>query len=130
MTWNRWPFELYSNVGWVQDSDINGPAAGSPSERWIYGTIEPVYHITPALFLAGRYSYAVAQSVNGVHSDGWVDRAEVGVGYWFTNNILGKVEYVYQQYHEFSVADGLVSGVDAAGSPRFSGAIMEVSFSF
>jgi hypothetical protein len=130
LMWNHWPFELYSNVGWVQDDDINGPAAGSPSERWAYGAIEPVYHLLPSFYLAGRYSFAIAQSVNGVPSDGWVDRAELGCGYWITNNILGKLEYVYQQYHDFSAADGVVSGVDAVGGPRFSGVVMEVSLSF
>jgi hypothetical protein len=130
LTWNCWPFEVYSNVGWVQDADINGPAAGSPAERWFYGAIEPVYHISPSLYLAGRYSCAFAQSVNGVASDGWVDRAEVGAGYWITNNLLGKLEYVYQQYHDFSAADGVVSGVDSFGSPRFSGVVMEMSFAF
>jgi hypothetical protein len=130
VTWNHWPFEVYSNVGWVQDSDINGPSAGSPSERWIYGTFEPVFHLTPSLYVAARYSFGVATSVNGVSSNGWVDRAEAGAGYWITNNLLGKLEYVYQQYHDFSSADGVVSGVDGFDSPRFSGVVMEVSFSF
>jgi hypothetical protein len=130
VTWNHWPFEIYSNVGWTQDADTNGPAIGTPSERWIYGTFEPVYHITPALYLAARYSYAVAQSVHGVPSNGWVDRIEVGGGYWLTNNLLGKLEYVYQQYHGFSAADGMVDGVEGFRNPRFSGVVLEVSFSF
>ena len=130
VTWNRWPCEVYANVGWTQDSDINGPAAGTPSERWIYATVEPVYHITPALYVAARYSYATAQSVNGAASNGWVDRAEIGGGYWITNNILGKAEYVYEQYHGFSGTNGLINGVDASRGPRFSGAVVEVSFSF
>ncbi len=58
-TWEHWPWELYSNVGWTQDSDINGPATGTPAESWVYGTIGPVYHITPALWVAGRYSFAL-----------------------------------------------------------------------
>ncbi len=130
VTWNHWPFEVYSNVGWTQDADINGTVAGTPSESWLYGTFEPVYHITPALYVAGRYSFGVAKSVNGVDSDGWVDRAEIGGGYWITKSLLGKVEYVYQQYHDFTAADGLVSGVDAVHSPRFSGFVAEVSFAF
>lgn len=130
LTWNQWPIELYANVGWSQDSDINGAKPGTPAERWIYATVEPVYHITPAAYVAGRYSYAQAQSVNGVGSHGWVDRAEIGGGYWITNNILGKAEYVYEQYHGFSGADGVVSGVDGFRSPRFSGLVVEVSFCF
>lgn len=130
VTWNQWPIEVYANFGWTQDSDINGPKARTPSERWIYGSAEPVYHITPAAFIAARYSFAEAQSVNGASSHGWVDRAEIGGGYWVTNSILAKAEYVYEQYHGFSAADGLVSGVDAFHNPRFNGLVFEVSFEF
>ena len=130
LTWNHWPCEVYSNVGWVQDSDINGPGAETPSERWIYATAEAVYHVTPSLYLAGRYSYALGQSVGGVASNGWVDRAELGGGYWVTNNLLGKIEFVYEQYHGFSSADGVVNGVNGFRSPRFKGVVFEVSYSF
>ena len=84
VTWNHWPFEVYSNVGYTQDSDVNGSAPGTPAERWVYGTVEPVYHFTPALYVAARYSFGVANAVHGVETDGWVDRIEVGAGYWVT----------------------------------------------
>jgi hypothetical protein len=130
LMWNHWPFETYANVGWVEDSDINGPLPGTPTERWVYGAIEPVYHITPALYVAGRYSYAIASSVNGISTSGWVDRVELGGGYWITESLLGKIEYIYEQYHNFGAADGVVSGVDAFRGPRFSGVVFEVSFAF
>ena len=110
--------------------DSNGPSAGSPRESWVYGTIGPVYHITPAVYVAGGYSFAIAGSVHGVNTDGWVDRIQVGGGYWLTRSVLVKLEYVYQQVHNFDAADGIVSGVDIGDSPHFSGAVMEVSFSF
>ena len=130
LTWNHWPWELYANAGWTTDTHTNGPAPGSPAETWLYGSIGPVYHITPALYLAGRYGIALAQSVQGVDTNGWADRAEVGAGYWLTRNTLAKLEYVYEQYHSFGLADGMVSGVDAARGPRFDGVVMEVSFGF
>ncbi len=129
VTWNHWPCEVYANAGWVQDSDTNATARGTPSERWIYATIEPVYHITPSLYLAGRYSYALAQSVHGIGTNGWVDRAEIGGGYWLTNNLLGKVELVYEQYHGFGPV-GLVNGIDASHNSRFTGIVFEFSFAF
>ena len=46
LTWNRWPYEVYGNLGWTRDSDINGSAAGSPEESWYYGAAEGVYHLT------------------------------------------------------------------------------------
>jgi hypothetical protein len=129
VTWNHWPFEVYSNIGYTQDSDVNGSAPGTPAERWLYGTVEPVYHFTPALYAAARYSFGVANAVDGVETDGWVDRIEVGAGYWVTRDLLGKIEYVYQQYHGFGAGTGVVSGVDASPSPRFNGVVLEVSWS-
>ncbi len=128
-TWNHWPFEIYSNVGYTQDSDTNGPTPGTPAERWLYGTVEPVYHFTPAIYMAARYSFGVASAVNGVSTDGWVDRIEAGAGYWITNSLLGKLEYVYQQYHGFAADTGTVSGVEASPSPRFNGVLLEISWS-
>jgi len=131
VTWNHWPFDVYANVGWTQDTNANGPLPGHPAERWIYGTIEPSYHITPAWYVAGRYGVAAAQAVHGVDTHGWVDRAEIGTGYWITESILAKAEYVYEQYHDFRSGTGIVSGVDTGGrSPRFNGILVEVSFSF
>jgi hypothetical protein len=129
VTWNHWPFEVYSNIGYTQDSDENGSAPGSPAERWLYGTVGPVYHFTPALYIAARYSFGVANAVHGVETDGWVDRIEVGAGYWVTRELLTKIEYVYQQYHGFAADTGEVSGVDASPSPRFNGVVLEVSWS-
>jgi hypothetical protein len=128
-TWNHWPFEVYSNVGYTQDSDENGSAPGTPAERWLYGTVEPVYHFTPAFYVAARYSFGVANAVHGIETDGWVDRIEVGAGYWVTRSLLTKIEYLYQQYHGFGGDTGEVSGVDASPSPRFNGVVLEVSWS-
>jgi hypothetical protein len=130
ITWNHWPWEIYTNVGWTRDADTNGPLAGSPSEEWLYTTIGPVYHITPALYVSARYGVAFASSVHGVPTDGWVDRMQFGAGYWVTRNLLAKIEYVYQQYHEFNAGAGTVSGVDAANSPRFGGLVLEIAFWF
>jgi hypothetical protein len=129
VTWNHWPFEIYSNVGYTQDSDTNGPTPGTPAERWLYGTFEPVYHFTPAIYVAARYSFGVANAVHGVETDGWVDRIEVGGGYWITNSVLSKLEYVYQQYHGFAADTDEVSGVDASPNPRFNGVLLEISWS-
>ena len=122
LTWNHWPWEVYSFIGWTQDSTYG--------ERWLYGSAEATYHITPALYLAGRYSYAVAGAVNGISSNGWVDRIQIGGGYWLTKFMLAKLEYVYEQYNNFNPNVGDVDAVDAAQNPEFNGVVMEVSFGF
>ncbi len=122
LTWNYWPWEMYSFVGWTQDS--------SYGERWLYGSFQSVYHINSSLYLAGRFSYAIAGAVNGVQSSGWVDRFEVGGGYWLTKSLLAKLEYVYEQYNNFQPSAGDVDAVDAYRNPRFSGIVFETSFAF
>ena len=89
-----------------------------------------VYHINPALYLAAQYSYAFAGSVNGVDTNGWVDRIQVGAGYWLTKSILTKLEYVQEQYHAFGSNTGVVDGAVADMGPGFNGVVMEVSFGF
>jgi hypothetical protein len=64
-----------------------------------------------------------------VKTNGWVDRAEVGVGYWMTNDILLKLEGVYEQYNNFGANTGTVDGVLAGRDPNFVGGIMEISWS-
>ncbi|NNM89218.1 MAG: hypothetical protein HKL95_11965 [Phycisphaerae bacterium] len=130
ITYESWPWESYSYVGWTQDTNANGQAPGSPSERWLYGSSNVVYHITPALYLAAQYSYAFAGSVHGVDTNGWVDRIQVGGGYWLTRSILTKLEYVQEQYHSFGGNTGVVDSVNAAMGPGFNGVVMEVSFGF
>jgi len=128
LTWNAWPWEVYGNLGWTQDNAYD--------ERWLYGAAMATYHITAPLYLAAQFSYAVAGAVHpdgekyGVDSSGWVDRFQVGGGYWLTKSLLCKVEYVYQQYNNFSPSAGEINGVIAADNPRFSGVTAEISFGF
>jgi hypothetical protein len=130
VTWNCWPYEIYGNIGWTRDSDTNGSATGSPEESWNYAAAEAVYHLTPSLYSALRYSGAYAQKINDVSSDGIVNRIQAGGGYWIARTMLVKLEYVYQWYDKFSPAGGDVGGIDAWRDPSFNGVILEASFSF
>jgi hypothetical protein len=128
VTWNHWPCEIYSNLGYTQDSDSTArpparPRSGGSMEPSSRSTILLRRSMPPALQLRR------ASAVHGVETDGWVDRLEVGGGYWLTRDLLVKAEYVYQQYHNFGAATGVVDGVDASPSPRFSGVVLEVSWS-
>ncbi len=121
--------ELYANVGYAEDSNINGSAEGSPREAYWYYTAEGVYDITDRIYGALRYSGAMADSVGGESSDGYVNRYQAGIGYRITDFILAKAEYVHQEYRSFD--DGQrVSGVDAGKNPSFDGFLIEVSLAF
>ncbi|MEJ2702810.1 MAG: hypothetical protein P8Z79_10255 [Sedimentisphaerales bacterium] len=130
VTWNHWPYEAYGNIGWTRDSDTNGSAAGSPEESWHYAAVEAVYHLTPSLYSAARYSGAYAEKTNNASSDGIVNRIQVGGGYWITRTMLVKMEYVYQWYDKFSSTGGDVGGIDVWRDPSFDGLVVEASFSF
>jgi hypothetical protein len=130
VTYSPGPWDFYGHLGWVEDADPNGSAPGKPSERWIYGAVEGAYHFTPRLYAAGRYCLAQADDIAGHDSDGRIHRVQVGGGYWLTENLLAKAEYVYQWAEGFSTADGIVDGVDIANDPMFHGLMLEVSFAF
>jgi hypothetical protein len=130
LTWNHWPYEAYGNFGWTQDTDTNGRSPGSPEESWYYAAAEGVYHLTPNLYGAARYSGAYAGKINDTSSDGVVHRIQAGGGYWFTRTMLVKAEYVYEWYDDFSPAEGQVGGIDVWRGPSFNGVILEASFSF
>ena len=91
---------------------------------------ETVYHLTPSLYSALRYSGAYAQKINDRSSDGIVNRLQAGGGYWIARTMLVKLEYVYQWYDKFSSAGGEVGSIDAWRDPSFNGVILEASFSF
>jgi hypothetical protein len=65
-----------------------------------------------------------------VDSGGRVDRIQIGGGYWITDTILAKLEYVHQDYSGFDSSERQVSGIDSWRDPSFDGVIAEVSFSF
>jgi hypothetical protein len=129
VTWLPRPWELYGNVGWMQDQDTNGSDPGSPRDSWIYGTGEVAYFFTPRIYAAGRYSFAMADELADANSDGIAHRFQLGGGYWVTKNILAKMEGVYQTFDSFNGGDE-VSGVDAGDDPNFYGVVFEVSFQF
>jgi hypothetical protein len=130
VTWTPGPWELYAHAGYVQDADPNGSGPGSPETRWTYGAAEAVYYFNPRVYVASRYSIALANEIGGQSSNGMAHRIQVGGGYWVTRNVLAKIEAVYQTFDGFDAADGIVGSVDAGNDPEFYGVIFEVSFAF
>jgi hypothetical protein len=129
LTYDGSRIDLYGHYGDTEDADANGSLAGTPVENWVYYAGEGVFHITTNGYLAARYSAAAAQKIAGTSSDGTVDRIQVGGGYWLTDNMLLKLEYVTEQFSDFEVGR-VINGLQAWRDPEFDGALMEVSFSF
>lgn len=129
VTWDQQPIRLWLAYGNTIDQDINGSGPDSPEEEWNYYMAEIRYMITDNMYAAARYSGTDAVTVGGAASDGRVERIQVGGGYWLNRFMLAKLEYVHQTYEDF--ANGVVvSGVQAWRNPKFSGPLLEVSFSF
>ncbi len=80
--------------------------------------IEAKYDIFPELFyVAGRYTQ-VTNETDGIIGDEAMDRYQLGVGFWLSDNVLLKAEYVYQG--EGAVSPGQI-GSD------WQGALIELS---
>jgi len=126
----KFPVEFYSHVGRTQDKDINGSAVGTPEKTWNNFAGNVVYRLTPAVYLASRYSSATTDMLAGHATDGKVDRIQLGGGLWLTKNMLAKVEYVTQKYRGFVQGDMVNNNIQAWRDPEFDGFVAEVSFAF
>lgn len=127
--WDQGPLELFLSYGSTKDSDINGSAGGTPEEEWDYYAADLVWNFTEDFYGGVRFSGADATTVGGVATDGSVQRLQVAFGYWFTEQLLAKVELVTEEMKDFE--EGIsVSGIRAWEGPSFSGVVAEVSFSF
>jgi len=124
------PVKVYAHFGITRDTDVNGPAPGTPEERWSYYAGQVLYKFNPATYAVARYSAANADKISGNDSMGKVYRIQVGGGLWLTRNMLAKVEYVNQKYSGFASGVVLNNGISAWRNPSFKGVISEVSFSF
>lgn len=112
-------FELYGVI-----ESASGKAAAEPDSRSFkqYGA-EALYRLgrNENVYLGGRYNM-----VDGTTSDGMdvsISRVNVGGGWFMTNNILAKLEYVKQSYSDFP-AESIYADAE------FSGVALEAVISF
>lgn len=95
-------FEFFGVGEWA-----SGRAPGEADERdWSQYSGEATYRFfdDESLYASGRYTTASGQ-LAGATDDVSVDRVQVGGGWYVTNNILVKGEYVNQSYSDFPVTD-------------------------
>lgn len=111
--------ELFGNIEQAQ-----GRTATESSKRtWKHYAAEGVYRfLGNQLYLAARYNVAKGR-LAGMASDVTVERVQAGGGWFLTNNLEAKLEYVEQHYRDFPAADIRNGGT-------FSGAVVEAVVSF
>ena len=111
--------ELFGNI-----EQAKGRAANETSNRkWNHYAAEGVYRfLGNQLYVAGRYNVAKGRFA-GFVSDATIDRVQVGGGWFLTNSLEAKAEYVEQKYRDFPTSDIRNGG-------KFSGAMVEAVVSF
>ncbi len=72
-------------------------------------------------YLGGRYNLVTGEQSNGNEID--ITRFNIGGGWFLTNNVMAKLEYVNQQYDGFAAGDLRANG-------EFSGIMLEAVISF
>ncbi|HET7631909.1 MAG TPA: hypothetical protein VFK16_06320 [Gemmatimonadaceae bacterium] len=94
--------EFFGQFEWAQGN--NGPT--EPVDRHIQQQVyEGVYRLAnDQLYLAGRYD-TFSGRLAGIANDVSVDRYQVGGGWYVTQNLLAKLEWVDQKYHDFPATD-------------------------
>lgn len=102
-----------------------GQAANEASERtWNQYAGEGIYRFgeTESYYLGARYN-TVSGELAGSGADVSVDRFQLGAGWFLTQRMLMKAEYVNQTYNDFPTAD-------IRNGAKFSGLMVEGVISF
>jgi len=106
--------EFFGNL----EQSVGKAADEAEDRKWNQVAADLVYRFgnTDKFYVAGRYN-----RVNGELRDGTtpsIDRFQVGGGWFVTANILAKLEYVSQNYHDFAA-------MDIRNGGKFSGLMIE-----
>ncbi len=93
--------EFFGNI-----EQAKGRARTEPENRkWTQNAYELTYRLfNDNLYISGRYNTAEGL-LKGLTGDVKVERTQFGGGWFLTPNVLGKLEYVNQQYKNFPTAD-------------------------
>jgi hypothetical protein len=111
--------ELFGNVEQARGRNVNE----SEKRTFDQYAAEGVYRfLGNQLYVAGRYDVAKGR-YQGMADDATVDRVEVGGGWFLTQSLEAKAEYVRQTYKDFPATD-------IRNGAKFHGAMIEAVVSF
>jgi len=98
-------------------------ATEAAKRKWNHYAAEGVYRLWGnQAYLAGRYNVAKGR-LAGIDPEVTVERVHGGGGWFITNNLEAKLEYVEQKYKDFPATDLRNGG-------KFNGAVFEAVVSF
>ncbi len=111
--------ELFGNI-----EEARGRAANEASKRtWKQYAGEGLYRLFDnQVYVVGRYGVAKGK-LQGITQELKVDRTQAGAGWFLTNNLEAKLEWVQQKYYDFPASD-------IRNGAKFNGAMFEAVVSF
>lgn len=119
------PFAKYNGLEFFGTVEFaTGKASFETDERTVMQYAgELIYRFgnTENFYIGGRYNVVDAEDISG--EDITIDRFQLATGWFMTNNILVKAEYVNQNYNDFGVNSILNEG-------QFDGVVLEAVISF
>ncbi|WP_370392040.1 hypothetical protein [uncultured Winogradskyella sp.] len=120
------PFVRYKGLeffGIYENATGKGFGPNPPSRTYNHYAADLLYRFgaNEDFYVGGRYSYVDGELT--ATQDVSVDRIQLGAGWFLTQNILAKLEYVKQSYSDFPTGDIFDGG-------EFNGLMMEAVISF
>lgn len=117
------PFVKFKGLEVFGIYEIAGNSEDLGNGTYTQTAVEAIYRIGAAekVFLGGRYN-AVSGEANETAATQKINRVNIGGGWFMTNNVVAKVEYVNQQY-----TDGWTGKFDGL---EFNGVMLEAAISF
>jgi hypothetical protein len=111
--------ELFGNI----EAARGRSATEATARTWRQNVGEATYRLfDEKVYVAARYNMAQGELL-GMTTRPRINRTQFGGGWFVTPNVLGKLEYVKQNYHDFPVNDIRNGG-------KFKGFMMEGVISF
>lgn len=116
--------ELFGVVEFVSGRDDVADAAFSGNRNWTHTGAELLYRFGAEedLYVGARYNVASGQLPGQENDKVSVNRFNIGGGWFMTDNVLAKLEYVSQSYNDYP------AGVFDEG--KFSGIMLEAVIGF
>ena len=110
-------FGLYENAAGRRSSEVD-------TRNMSHYAIDLIYRIgeNENFFIGGRYNSVTADDF-GFGTEVTINRYQLGAGWFITNNILAKLEYVNQEYIDFPEASLYSEG-------KFNGVMFEATVGF
>jgi hypothetical protein len=111
--------ELFGNIEQAKGGKITEPT----DRKWTQNAGEALIRaFKNQVYVAGRYCQAKGR-LQGFTNDVTINRVQVGGGWFLTQNLMAKAEWVQQKYEDFPVTDIRSGG-------KFDGTMFEAVVSF